>query len=644
MTTGPLPPHHTPFPAGTVEPEEGRGALSTTLEMDFGQAKVPTIHWLTPLRGLALLGIFMVHLVELLGPGAWFTNPRYPWPDLNERLSMLWPAAEGSILPSWVIFLGWLGDAMPGVFILLSGVGLAWSGLHRPRPARMFYRRRLLRLYPAYVVLHVAFLGFALVIPGSSVTMNAPATLLSMLGIRASDALFFYINPSWWFVWTIIQLYLVFPPLMHLLQRLGVWRFLAVTVGFSLACRAFGIFYWEYIPNDLYVWLTGSFFGTRLAEFVVGMAAAYLIARGKLNKPAALRALLVALPIYALGLAASLTWIGAIANNLLVSMGATGALYALWSGIICRNKALQRATDYMGQWSYGAYLYHQVPLMTVVLLFDGMPAVQLGLGLAILATAFHVGQLVERTTDWIVDRLRSLAAKRWLRWLSLALSLGSIGAMFLQGLLQFDGRAFWWVFGVVFIVLGRIEYRPPAEEHWTLRGLRWMALVLLLLRVFLFTPGYAKILALVLAFATASLALLLWRMMARRRVRAWLFAAGTMIVAMAAIEWGLWRFAPVESGSWGEAPALRVHPTRHYGLHPNADIHLRYNNYDFHVRTNSEGLASPQIADARPTPDTFRVLVLGDAFSMPEGHDTEQGYAAQLEKALRDRLAPREVR
>ena len=62
---------------------------------------------------------------------------------------------------------------------------------------------------------------------------------------------------------------------------------------------------------------------------------------------------------------------------------------------------------------------------------------------------------------------------------------------------------------------------------------------------------------------------------------------------------------------------------------------FRYNDYDYTVRTNSLGLPGPEVTPAPATPHTFRVLAVGDAFTMPEGLDYEYSYPALLQGALR---------
>lgn len=95
---------------------------------------------------------------------------------------------------------------------------------------------------------------------------------------------------------------------------------------------------------------------------------------------------------------------------------------------------------------------------------------------------------------------------------------------------------------------------------------------------------------------------------------------------------------PLETGSWGELPALQPHATRVYGLKPDLRTHLRYNNYDYELVSNSLGLPGPEIP--AKLPGEFRILLLGDAFTMPEGAPYAQSYAAMLQSKL-DRDAPR---
>lgn len=124
---------------------------------------------------------------------------------------------------------------------------------------------------------------------------------------------------------------------------------------------------------------------------------------------------------------------------------------------------------------------------------------------------------------------------------------------------------------------------------------------------------------------------------------AWVLGAAAAAAIVGGVEAGLWRLRPMEAAGWGERPALERNRTRVYSLKPSRATRLRYNDYDYVVRSNALGLASPEIALSRPTADTFRVLVAGDAFAMPEGLEYEKSWPALLERRLGECLAPRRV-
>ncbi len=125
------------------------------------------LDWIEPLKALALFGILLNHFVECFGPGPWFANPSHDWPDLATRLKQVYPGNHPFPI-SAIQFLGWLGDIAPGVFILLSGLGLT-LGRERQHPnpgsLRDFYGRRLSRLYSLYMPMHFVILALAILVP-----------------------------------------------------------------------------------------------------------------------------------------------------------------------------------------------------------------------------------------------------------------------------------------------------------------------------------------------------------------------------------------------------------------------------------------------------------------------------------------------
>jgi peptidoglycan/LPS O-acetylase OafA/YrhL len=180
-----------------------------------------------------------------------------------------------------VQFIGWLGDSCPGVFILLSGYGLTWSYLNKKNGLSItsFYTKRALRIYPTYIVIHFIILAGALFIPTLDISLASTRKFLSLLGLRFTPGLFFYIVPAWWFVWLIIQLYVLFPFLIKMMLKQGVARFFILTVGFTIISRLCGILY----SDHMYFWMMGLFFGTRLAEFTLGMSLAFMMSQGRMR-------------------------------------------------------------------------------------------------------------------------------------------------------------------------------------------------------------------------------------------------------------------------------------------------------------------------------------------------------------------------
>jgi hypothetical protein len=111
------------------------------------------------------------------------------------------------------------------------------------------------------------------------------------------------------------------------------------------------------------------------------------------------------------------------------------------------------------------------------------------------------------------------------------------------------------------------------------------------------------------------------------------------VAMLAAAEGAFRKLLPIETPvAWGELPALTLHPTQTYALQRARTVRLRYNNYDYLVETNKEGLNGPEIL-----PDTLRILIVGNAFTMPEGLPWRSAYPALIEARLGACLKPRVV-
>ena len=157
-----------------------------------------------------------------------------------------------------------------GVFILFSGFGLTYSLVKRggfETSWAIWYRRRLTRLFPVYWLAHLVFLVSPFAVLNDPIDYRF---LLSLLGERVYpvDKMFFYFVPAWWFLGLLIQLYIVFPLLFKLMQRLGWLKYLGLCILLSAGTRYVLTFVVE--ANGYYA--MGAFFVCRLWEFAAGMA------------------------------------------------------------------------------------------------------------------------------------------------------------------------------------------------------------------------------------------------------------------------------------------------------------------------------------------------------------------------------------
>ncbi|MFC1734036.1 acyltransferase family protein, partial [candidate division KSB1 bacterium] len=457
------------------------------------------LQWLDAAKALAILGILLNHLVEEFGAGPWFTNPSEDWPDFHTRIQHIFPS-DASFIVALIKFLGWLGDSGPGVFIIISGIGLSLSALRKEKSFSIaeFYRKRLFRIFPLYIAIHFIIL-IGLILKNGGAYPISFNTFLSILGLRFTDQLFFYLNPSWWFIWLILQLYIVFPLLFRLLLKAGWWKFLLISFIFTFLIRGAGLLDIRY-SQSLYFWMTGVFFGTRLAEFSLGMVLGYLLLQvqmGKIQIPRFKTVLIFSILIYITGFLASLSYAGSIVSNVLVSAGLMGIFYCMWEGFLkYLHPQLGNILIWFGINSYALYLIHQPPMQWINYKFDGKSQF-------ILTIAWLV---VSVFLSWIINQM--VENKNFLRlkifsWKSMsAISILVLILVFTEGVYgrsYLTQRIYLLLLSGVFLLQSWYVYRWKVYQSLKLKNLLiFTGILALFLRLFIL-PDYHAYFAVIIS-------------------------------------------------------------------------------------------------------------------------------------------------
>jgi peptidoglycan/LPS O-acetylase OafA/YrhL len=323
--------------------------------------------WLDSVKGIAVLWIALYHCLLSYG------SAKLPWPiTIGSFGDYLRPEAHASTLEKLAhvaagIFAALIqrGPQAVGVFILFSGFGLTYSLVKRgqsPPPWTTWYKKRLTRLFPVYWVAHLIFLVSPLAYIQNHVDYRF---LLSFLGDRVYpiEKMFFYFVPAWWFMGLLIELYIFYPLLYMLMERMGWLKYLALCILLSTASR--------FILNDVLkangYYEMGGFFVCRLWEFAAGMALGKLMAQGPeltLKRLLSWKALAAGMLLYTVGVYFYRPNFLYFFSDGLTTMGLSVLIIHIahfFDSIPGVGKALAKT----GVYSYSIYLLHQPYLMYV---------------------------------------------------------------------------------------------------------------------------------------------------------------------------------------------------------------------------------------------------------------------------------------
>lgn len=116
-----------------------------------------------------------------------------------------------------------LGNVGVDIFLFLSGVGL-WYSWSKTPSLRHFYRRRLVRIIPTWLVCATAFY-----LPDYLGARRYSTSLLDLLGdITINWDFWLHDELTFWYVPAIMLLYLLAPWYMRLIQRWSIYRWSVV--------------------------------------------------------------------------------------------------------------------------------------------------------------------------------------------------------------------------------------------------------------------------------------------------------------------------------------------------------------------------------------------------------------------------------
>ncbi|MDL5054457.1 acyltransferase [Oscillatoria laete-virens NRMC-F 0139] len=363
-------------------------------------------------KGLCSLWIVYYHLIS--------AAQLVPFPKLNEKFfDVLWEHGQ-----SWVTVLHSTFAAMSihavGIFIVLSGYGLTRSLLKKGDSSVIWgrwYQARATRLYPLYWYSHLIFLVFPFIMWFEPIDWRF---LVSLTGIQVwpMDSIFFYANPSWWFIWLIIQLYAVYPFLFAMMKKWGRWNFLlaALVLGFVARYLVLMVF----PSGNSGMMCMGGLFLCRLGEFAIGMflAASLDSSRNDSSQKQLLAASgldrLVGILPFALGCliyVAGLYCYSSLFLYIFVDTISTFGFFVIvlnLAHVITRIPVVRTVGLFAGIVSFGVYLLHQPFALTLGEMLRGASAWEFYSCFVlflvfIMAFAWASQELV----DWTVKKLSS---------------------------------------------------------------------------------------------------------------------------------------------------------------------------------------------------------------------------------------------
>ncbi len=282
-------------------------------------------------------------------------------------------------LPGGVMKAASFGGSGVHVFFFCSGFGLYISYQKKQKTYLRFVIDKISKIYWPYILVII----LCYLTPFVQISGNKTTALMSHLFFfKMFSPVYEESFGPFWFMSTIIQLYVVFVPLELIRSKIGCRRFFFLSLLIST-------FWWIFTAStglcEQRIW--GSFFLQYIWEFSLGMCVAeYLSMKQqiKLNNR-----VLVICCILGIALEAGLASVGGSFKSLndipaLVGCGSLGLLFF-------QINPIKRAGLFLGSFSYELYLVHMYIFVVCFHFFEGYTAVFLSIILSmIVAYVYHL--------------------------------------------------------------------------------------------------------------------------------------------------------------------------------------------------------------------------------------------------------------
>jgi hypothetical protein len=413
--------------------------------------------------------------------------------------------------------------------------------------------------------------------------------------------------------------------------------FLIITLLFTIGSRLIGVT-GLYYNNSMSNWMTGLFFGTRLFEFTLGMFLGYMYNKKHISfRWNHATFLVMGLVIYIVGFMLSWTYLGSLISNIFVTFGLS-IIFIIFYQFLRNMPGINKTILFIGTSSFPAFLIHQpfmIWLSGETVSITGLPYLLTLIAVISLPVGYLLERFVNKTVNMLGMKIQGFSRIRVIEFIliiifvlhfliNLAISffnhelinkvftIYSLGLVLLFPLILIFGESFHGRFKSFIVIYLFLTFSfQILPEHWI--GLFWVTILTSVIIMFL-----------------ASYTMNSW-------IRTSMVSLFLIVILFSGMEVYLRIYQPIEAKRWGEYPALQHDSITIYSLKSNKKTRLKYNNYDYLLKTNSIGFNSPPIP-LKKEPNEIRIFVMGDAFTMPEGFEYTKAYPFILETILREKF------